>query len=235
MSIRYGIDLMLQPSFTAKVHQTRRIVCEQFSSRVAERQMVRVALTPYFPCPDRRVRALEEQVEEIARQTAETKPYMLRRSAMTAVASPGAVIMTFQAPEPLAELQRRALEAAQDHFPRLELSRPFVPGIALLEYADLDETMLLDVTEFAEGVASGLDMTEMALPWRLLLTRYSSEAAGEDWSGGRWAADLSYRPLHSHRLYAEVRSVFELAGMVREGRRTRGGERRGIGRFFGGG
>ena len=44
----------------------------------------------------------------------------------------------------------------------------------------------------------------MALSWRLLLTRYSSDAAGDDWSNGRWAADLSWQQLHSHRLYGEI-------------------------------
>ena len=61
MSVRYGIDLVLQPSFTAKVYQTRQIVCGQYSSWAAEMQMLRMALTPYFPCPDDRLSVLATQ------------------------------------------------------------------------------------------------------------------------------------------------------------------------------
>ena len=80
---------------------------------------------------------------------------------------------------------------------------PFRPGIALLEYGKFPAEILEDAGRFAEGVASGLDMTEMALPWRLLLTRYLSEAAGDDWSNGRWASDLSWQQLASHPLYGQ--------------------------------
>ena len=233
MSIRYGIDLVLQPSFTAKVHQTRRIVCDQYSSWTADRQITRVPLTPYFPCPDERLSILAEQLESITQETKDEKSYMLRRSAIIADTSLSGLAMVFEAPEPLFELQRKALAAGQYHFPRLYLSKPFQPCIALLEYAELPEATLLDAAEFAEGVASGLDMTEMAMPWRLLLTRYCSEAAGEDWSNGRWATDLTCRQLHSYRLYAKVDSVFELLRMVKEQQPKESNGRKGIGRFFG--
>ena len=201
MSIRYGIDLVLQPSFTAKVYQTRQIVCGQYSSWAAEMQMLRMALTPYFPCPDDRLSVLASQVEGIASETRDKRPYMLRRSGILAVTSTNSVVMEFDAPALLFELQRKALEAAQSHSAGVQ-TEPFRPRIALLEHGAFPDAILPDAAQFAEGVASGLDMTEMALPWRLLLTRYSSEAAGDDWSNGRWAADLSWQQLSSHALYS---------------------------------
>ena len=83
-----------------------------------------------------------------------------------------------------------------------------------------------------------MDMAEMAMPWRLLLTRNCSEGAGEDWSNGRWATDLTCRQLHSYRLYAKVLyakvdSVFELLRMVKEQQPEQGSGRKGIGRLFG--
>ena len=216
MSIRYGIDLVLQPSFTAKVYQTRQIVCGQYSAWAAEMQMLRMALTPYFSCPGDRLPMLESQVESIARETTDEKPYMLRRKGILAVPDTNSVVMEFEAPEPLLELQRKAFEAAQGHSVGLSPAAPFRPCIALLEYGAFPEEILPDAAQFAEGVASGLDMTEMALPWRLLLTRYSSEAAGDDWSNGRWAADLSWQQLHSHALYTEVTSLSELLSLVKE-------------------
>ena len=202
MSIRYGIDIVLEPSFTAKVYQTRQIVCGQYASWAAEMQPLRMALTPYFPCPEERLNILAGQVEAIAQDTRDQKSYMLRRTVVSVVADTTSVVLEFEAPSTLFDLQHKAMEAAQSHSAGLHSSNPFRPGIALLEYGNLPEPVLMDAGRFAEGVASGLDMTEMALPWRLLLTRYSSEAAGEDWSQGRWASDLSWQHLASHSLYA---------------------------------
>ena len=206
MSIRYGIDLVLQPSFTAKVYQTRQIVCGQYSSWAAEMQMLRMPLTPFFPCPDERLPILAAQVESIAREaaaetSAETS-YVLSRSGIVADPAMNGVIIEFDAPAPLFELQRKAVEAAGSHSAGLDTAAPFRPHIALLEYGVSPEAILPDAVEFADGVASGVEMTLSTLPWRLLLTRYSSDAAGDDWSNGRWAADLSWQQLHSHPLYA---------------------------------
>ncbi len=207
MSIRYGIDLVLQPSFTAKVYQTRQIVCGQYSSWAAEMQMLRMALTPYFPCWENRLPILESQVETIAGKSTEQEPYMLRRTGISVIPETTSVVMEFEAPAPLFDLERNALEAAHSHSLGLYSSLRFRPAITLLEYGNMPEQILNDAAKFADGVVSGLDVPEMALPWRLLLTRYSSEAAGEDWSNGRWAADLSWQVRSSHNVYAEPTSA----------------------------
>ena len=201
MSIRYGVDLVLQPSFTAKVYQTRQIVCGQYSAWAAEMQMLRMRLTPFFPCPDDRLPVLESQVEGIAGQAADKEPYLLRRSGITIAPSASSVVLEFKAPEALFDLQRKVMEAAQNHSVGLYSSEPFRPEIVLLEFGNFPEAILRDAARFAEGVAQGLDVRETASPWRLLLTRYSSDAAGDDWSNGRWASDLSWQQLHSHPLY----------------------------------
>lgn len=198
MSIRYGIDLVLQPSFTARAYQARQIVCGQYASWAAEMQMLRVALTPYFPCPDERLSILVAQVESAAVETRPQQPCLLRRSGIVADPAMNGVVMEFDAPAPLFDLQRKALAAAQSHSAGLSMPEPFRPRIALLERGAFPEAILPDAVEFAGGVASALGMTETALPWRLLLTRYSSEAAADDWSNGRWAADLSWRLMGSY-------------------------------------
>ena len=203
MSIRYGIDLVLQPSFTAKVYQTRQIVCGQYSSWAAEMQMLRMALTPYFPCPDDRLPILTSQVEEIAGGTASQQPFLLSRAGIVVEAEMNGVVLEFEAPQPLYDLRQTVMEAARSHDSSLNPLPRFHPRIALLEYGGFPEAILSDAAEFAAGVASGLEMAETALPWRLLLTRYSSEAAGDDWSNGRWASDLSWQQLASRALYAE--------------------------------
>ena len=201
MSIRYGIDLVLQPSFTAKVYQTRQIVCGQYSAWAAEMQMLRMALTPYFPCPDDRLPILTSQVESIAGETRSQQPCLLSRAGIVADQAMNGVVVEFEASTELLELQRKAQEAAQSHSAGLQTER-FSPRIALLEFGAFPEAILPDAVEFAVGVASGLDVPQAATPWRLLLTRYSSEAAGNDWSNGRWAADLSWHQLSSHAVYS---------------------------------
>ncbi len=203
MSIRYGIDLVLQPSFTAKIYQTRQIVCGQYSSWAAEMQMLRMPLTPYFPCPDGRLSILVSQVEEIARDTVSQEPFLLSRAGIMADVEMNGVVMAFDVSQPLLELRRRVMEAARSHDESLNLRPLFNPRIALLEYGSFPPAILPDAVEFAQGVATGLEVAETAPPWRLLLTRYSSDAAGDDWSNGRWAADLSWQQLHSHPLYAQ--------------------------------
>ena len=203
MSIRYGIDLVLQPSFTAKVYQTRQIVCGQYSSWAAEMQMLRMSLTPYFPCPDDRLPILTSQVEEIAGGTASQQPFLLSRAGIVVEAEMNGVVLEFEAPQPLYDLRQTVMEAARSHDSSLNPLPRFHPRIALLEYGGFPEAILSDAAEFAAGVASGLEMAETALPWRLLLTRYSSEAAGDDWSNGRWASDLSWQQLASRALYSE--------------------------------
>ncbi len=200
MSIRYGIDLVLQPSFTAKVYQTRQIVCGQYSAWAAEMQMLRMRLTPFFPCPDDRVPVLESQVEGIVAETRTQQPFALRRTGIVACTAMNGVVLQFEAPALLFELQGRLIEAARTHFPDLTEGEPFRTSIILLEYGSFPEAILSDAVEFAAGVASGLGVPDSATPWRLLLTRYSSEAAGDDWSNGRWAADLSWQQVSSHAL-----------------------------------
>ena len=202
MSVRYGIDLVLQPSFTARVYQARQIICGQYSAWAAEMQMLRMALTPYFPCPEDRLPILESQVEGIARDTLSQEPRPLTRGGIAADPGMNGVIMEFEAPAQLYDLQRKSMEAAQSHSAGPYSSHPFRPAIALLEYGAFPETILADAVEFANGVANGLGVGDEARPWRLLLTRYNSEAAGDDWSNGRWASDLSWQQLASHRLYA---------------------------------
>ena len=132
MSIRYGIDLVLQPSFTAKVYKTRQIVCGQYSAWAAEMQMLRMALTPYFPCPNDRLPVLTAQVESIASESRSQQPCLLTRAGIVADQAMNGVVMEFEASTELLNLQRMAQGAAQSHSDGL-LAEPFSPRIALLE------------------------------------------------------------------------------------------------------
>ena len=74
------------------------------------------------------------------------------------------------------------------------------PHITLMQYAKLPSAVMADALEFARGVVDDLSVPESTTAWRLLLVRFQSQAAGEDWSGGRWAADLSWEIVSSYPL-----------------------------------
>ena len=200
MSTRYGIDLALEPPFTAKAYQARQIVCGQYSSWAAEMQMLRLALTPYFPCAEERLPILAAQVAGMARESGGRESSVLQRAGVVADAAVNGVLLEFDAPAPLLELRGKAQAAAQSHWEGRYPAEPFRPRIALLEYGAFPGELLADAADFAAGVVSALPVPATARPWRLLLTRYDSAAAGDDWSGGRWAADLSWRLLAAHRV-----------------------------------
>jgi hypothetical protein len=67
-------------------------------------------------------------------------------------------------------------------------------------YAKLPEGVFSDAVEFARTVAADLEVPSSARGWRLMLLRFESDAAGDDWNGGRWAADLRWELLSSHPL-----------------------------------
>ena len=201
MSTRYGIDLVLDPAFTAKAYQTRQIVCGQYASWAAEMQMLRMPLTPYFPCPEERLPILTAQAADLARETGGRESFVLRRAGIAGDAAINGVVVEFDAPAGLLELQGKAQAAGQSHSVGLYPAEGFWPRVGLLEYGSFPADLLGDVVAFAEGVAAGLAAPAEARPWRLLVTRYDSAAAGDDWSGGRWAGDLSWRVAAGYRVF----------------------------------
>ena len=201
MSTRYGIDLVLDPAFTAKAYQTRQIVCGQYASWAAEMQMLRLPLTPFFPCPEERVPILTAQAADLARETGGRESFVLRRAGIAGDAAINGVVMEFDAPAGLLELQGQAQAAGQSHSVGLYPAEGFRPRVGLLEYGTFPADLRGVVGELAGGVGAGLAAPAEAWPWRLLVTRYDSAAAGDDWSGGRWAGDLSWRVVSSHLLY----------------------------------
>ena len=74
------------------------------------------------------------------------------------------------------------------------------PQLPLMLYARLPEAVFNDAAEFARAVVADIQVPSSTRAWRLLLLRFESDAAGDDWSGGRWAADLRWELLSSNAL-----------------------------------
>ena len=202
MSIRYGVDLVLDPDFTALVYRARQVICGQYGSWAAEMQMLRMPLAPYFSCTEAALPVLAAEAGSLAHESRlESPSFPVHRVGVAADAATNGIVLEFAASGSLVKLQRKAVELAQRHSGDSDAdSAPFRPHIALLEYGAFPEAILPDAVEFAHGVAAGLSLPLGTRAWRLLLTRYYSGAAGDDWSGGRWAADLSWQQLYSYAL-----------------------------------
>ena len=76
----------------------------------------------------------------------------------------------------------------------------YQPQLPLMQYASLPPAVFDDAVEFARAVVTDLQVPTRTRAWRLLLLRFESAAAGDDWSGGRWAEDLRWDLLASHPL-----------------------------------
>ena len=84
--------------------------------------------------------------------------------------------------------------------PRLAFGPGFPPHIPLLVHAALPDSVFDGALEFARSVTDALKVSQITRAWRLAFTRCHSQAAGADWSNGRWASDLQWQPLASFPL-----------------------------------
>ena len=202
MSVRYGVELVFEPAFTARVYRARQWVCGQFGCWAAEMHLLRMTLAPYFPVPEAQLPGLAEELAAAAAASRQFSPgFAATPGAVAAHPETGSVFLEFaDGNEALLALQAAAASAAAKAAAG-EVNPPpaaeFRPRIALLEYGGLPAPILADAAEFAGAVVADLRLPPLAHAWRLLLVRYESAAAGDDWGGGRWAADVSWRQLQS--------------------------------------
>lgn len=209
MSTRLGIELVMEPAFTARAYRARQIICGQYGSWAAEMHMLRMSLVSYFECADTVVDRLVEGAARLAEESRNRSPRFSIDCQGVANGSengePNDIYLDFQQTDPnhpLIVLQREAMTLV-DGLPRVVSplgTGEFQPKINLLEYADLPPAVMADASDFAKGVAADIGVPSITRVWRLVVLRYHSEAAGEDWRHGRWAADLRWEYLSSHVL-----------------------------------
>lgn len=213
MSTRLGIELTVEPAFTARAYRTRNIVCGQYASWAAEMHMLRMSVVSYFECPDSVLDHLAHGVGRLAEESRRRSPRFSincrgvddGRNAGGGNGERNNIYLDFQQSDPnhsLTLLRRDALKML-DELPGA-VSPPqqekFHPKISLMEYADLPAPVMADAAEFAKGVAIDVGVPSVARAWRLVLLRYHSEAAGDDWSDGSWASDIRWEHLSSYVL-----------------------------------
>ena len=70
--------------------------------------------------------------------------------------------------------------------------------ISLMQHAELPPMVFDSAVVFAGEVVRDLAISNETRAWQLVLLRFESDAAGEDWSQGGWAADLRWNLLTSY-------------------------------------
>lgn len=103
---------------------------------------------------------------------------------------------------PLYTLQTRIWNAVRST-PGTRVYNPnfqFRPFVFILQWSGLPGPELNDAAQYASSVLTSFDATNVTKPWRIWLVRYSSDAAGEDWTRGRFLSDVTWHKLSSFTL-----------------------------------
>jgi hypothetical protein len=177
--------------------------------------MLRMSVISYFECSDSVVDLLAHGVGRLAEDSRKRSPRFSINCLGVANGRNGngsgengennSVYLDFKqndAKHPLAVLQREAVGMIEE-LPGASLppgDSPFHPKINLMEYANLPPTVMADAADFAKGVAIDVGVPVVARAWRLVLLRYHSDAAGDDWSHGNWSSDVRWEYLSSYVL-----------------------------------
>ena len=215
MSIRYGVSLLTDPDFTARAYRARQLICGQYACWAAEMHMVHLPMSDYFPfdgadASDAEI-LLASELEQLADRYRRVSPRfpIFNRGITTTrpTDSDGNIWLDFS-PEVVNESLYRLQSMVADLLersngvggPRRVFGPDFPPQMPLLSHANLPDSVFDSALEFARAVTDELKVSQITRAWRLALTRFASDAAGDDWSGGRWAPDLQWRVVGSFGL-----------------------------------
>ena len=215
MSIRYGVSLLTDPDFTARAYRARQLICGQYACWAAEMHMLHMPMSDYFPLDAVEAGATEAQLAaELAtladryRRVSPRFPIFNRGITTTRASESDGNIWIDFSPEVVNESLYRLQSMVADLLernPAVSCERrvfgpEFPPQIPLMSHANLPDSVFDSALDFARAITDDLKVSQITRAWRLALTRFESNAAGEDWSGGRWATDLSWRAIGSYSL-----------------------------------
>ncbi len=178
--------------------------------------MLRLPLVEYFECPEDAVESLSAGLGELARegQRKYSEIPLAHHGASTSPECPGDIFLDFTAPEESGDRNQPALNSLRADVLELLGSSNVVntgtvpsaddyhPHISLMQQAELPPTAFESAVLFAGAVIKDLEIPEETRAWQLVLLRFESDAAGEDWSHGGWAADLRWNLLASYPIQA---------------------------------
>ena len=206
MSVRFGVLLIPSPSFTGRVYRARQLICGQYGAWAAEMHMLHLTVAAFFECSEDALAEVDSGLTAIA-DLSRQRDSQFPLNNQGVAGGDGGIFLDLsgpQKPEALHQLHGEVVGLLRNTSgATLEMEHvegDYRPHVPLMQYATLPTDVMSDALEFARGVIGDLAVPESTTAWRLLLVRFQSQAAGEDWSGGRWAADLSWDIVSSYRL-----------------------------------
>ena len=209
MSVRYAVLLIPEPSFTARAYRARQIICGQYGSWAAEMLMVHMKVSEFFPCADSSIDALAASLAGIASESRGKFPgFALSHHGVTTLPDlTGTIFLDFTPQDPANPLQildtmigglvAGVVDAPEDSPGTRAISGIYLP---LMQHANLSGGIFDDAVDFARALVNDLAVTGTTSAWRLILARFRSQAAGEDWDQGGWAADVTWELVASYPL-----------------------------------
>ncbi len=214
MSVRYGIALIPDPVFTARVYRVRQLVCGQYGSWAAEMHMLHLTLADYFQCTDDVVPVVAAGLTQLAQQCRQRSLRfpLLSRGVSTFVGATGNIHLDFSvSANPRDRKQTelttlhddviKLLEQTEGALPNLRFAgKNYIPHITLMQQADLPPPVFDSAVDYAKAVLKDLDVPHVSNAWQMVLVRFESDAAGDDWDDGRWAVDLRWQLVDSYPL-----------------------------------
>ena len=203
VSTRLGIELVVDPAFTVKAYRTRNVLCGQYGSWAAEMHMLRMSLISYFECSEIAVDQLVNGIRRVAEESSNRSP-QFSISCRGVFAGKNNIYLDFgqlASDHPLVTLHRDA-SVMVDELPgaTLPVEIDYHHKIYLMEHSELTAGIMSDALHFGQGVATDIGVPDVASAWRLVLLRYHSEFAEDDWSYGRWASDVRWEYISSYAL-----------------------------------
>lgn len=204
MSVRYGISLTLEPAYTAGLHRARQVVCSQYGCWAAEMHAVHLPLTGYFPGPEETLSLIDTGLQRVAGEfrAVGRRPLLESGGLVSESGDTGSIYLEFEEVGNPGAVKQLISELAavlrQSNIPGVEAAEAL--RFPLLQYAALPPRVFESAARFAEGVVKGLELAAQADPAELVLFRYESSTAGDDWSNGGWATDLSWQIVNAYSL-----------------------------------
>jgi 2'-5' RNA ligase len=215
MTVRYGISIIPEPTFTARVYRARQLICGQYGAWAAEMQMLHMPLIEFFDCTSSSVDLISEGLDRIAkniRDTARRFPLVSRGVSYYEQINNDVFLEFTVAEDPIDSRQKhlndlwyKVLELVESTNGAVipdanNLKLQYRPHINLMQLALLTDSVFQSAVTFSESIVQDLEIPNSTRVWQLQFIQYESTADVESWDRGAWASDLSWKVLESYSL-----------------------------------
>ena len=213
MSVRYGIVLTPDPTFTARAYQARQIICGQYGMWAAEMLPIYIYLTGFFPCHEGEVSDILNRLGNITRQDRGSRE-LHHRGVNTFPDLDTTIFLDFSPTMNdgrgrwLGELHNRVIDLLKNTLKDTGGAEPdagstkedYHPHLPLMRNAKLKPAVFQSAVEFAREVVGQIGLPSEANGRSIEMMRFESDMAGDTWEPDQWEKDIRWSVLDSFPL-----------------------------------